>query len=243
MKEQDQNTTVAMTQVNTSPDPSWKGLYRAGGITAFLYLILGIVTPGLMFLFNNYNTEMDGAATLNFIAANKTWWLVLQSLTLRPSILMVIVLVTIYIALKHLNKSLAMLGTVITCICQILFAAYYPILLGLVYLSDKYAVAMDAAQRVMFSTAAESLLAVNNAFNPIYESIFAIGVLFISLAMLKGVFHKVVAYLGIAAFAAAIIAMVLWPVIGISYFWWWFVFLIWFVAVGWKLFRLGGKRL
>jgi len=60
-----------------------------------------------------------------------------------------------------------------------------------------------------------------------------------SLVMPKGVFHKSVAYLGIATFAAAIIALALFPIIGLTYFWWWAVFAIWFIAVGWKLYRLG----
>jgi len=83
------------------------------------------------------------------------------------------------------------------------------------------------------------LLAQNNAFNPVYESLFAAGILILSLVMLKGVFPRWVAYLGIATFPACIAAMSLWPLVGLNYFWWWAFFTVWFVAVGLKLLRLG----
>jgi hypothetical protein len=60
--------------------------------------------------------------------------------------------------------------------------------------------------------------------------------------MLKGLFDKWVAYLGMATCVAAFIALPLWPVIGVGYLWWWLFFFIWFLAVGWKLYRLGGIR-
>jgi hypothetical protein len=125
----------------------------------------------------------------------------------------------------------------VTITCQILFMAYYPILLGLVQLSNQYAKAAEAQQNAL-ATAAEALIAQNSAFNPIYESLFAIGILIFSLVMRKGVFPKSVAYLGIAIAPIAIIALALWPVVGIGYFWWWLFFAVWFIAVGRKLFRL-----
>ncbi len=57
--------------------------------------------------------------------------------------------------------------------------------------------------------------------------------------MLKGVFHKSIAYLGIATFVAAITAMALFPLIGVAYLWWWTILTVWLIAVGWKLYRLG----
>lgn len=59
--------------------------------------------------------------------------------------------------------------------------------------------------------------------------------------MLKGVLPKSLAYLGIAAFVGAVVGWALQPVLGIAYLWWWFLFMILFVAVGWRLYRLGGS--
>jgi hypothetical protein len=145
----------------------------------------------------------------------------------------------LYIALKHLNKSYAAVGAVVAIATQLLFLAYFPIVMGLVYLSDQYVAATTDAQRITFTTAAEGLVAQNNAFGP-SETVFAVSILIISLVMLKGVFHKGVAYLGITTFVAAIVGEALQPILGISYFWWWILFMIWFIAVGWKLYRLAG---
>lgn len=219
-------------------DLSWKGLYKAGGISAFLYVILGIIVPAVLIFSTKYDFDMDGAALLKFIAATKNWFLIFQTLVLAPGILAVVTFVALFAALKHLDKGYAALGVTVAITMQILFVAYYPVLLGLVHMGGQY-MAATPAQQTAFATAAEALIAQNNAFNPIYEGVFAISILIISLVMLKGVFHKIVAYLGIATCAAAYIGLALWPLVGVAYFWWWFFFVIWFIAVGWKLYRLG----
>lgn len=223
---------------STGPDPSWRVLYKAGGISAFLYIILALIIPTLMVLIPRYDFKLDGPALLQFIASNRTWWMFLQSLVLETGILLIVTFAALYVALRHINKSYAAIGTLIAVTCQVLYMAYYPVLLGLVYLSDQYKAANEAQQKVL-ATAAEALIAQNNAFNPIYESLFAVGILILSLVMLKGVFHKSVAYLGIATFVTAITAMALFPVIGVGYLWWWAILTVWLIAVGWKLFRIG----
>jgi hypothetical protein len=228
----------SVEDANTGPDPSWRGLYKAGGISAFLYIILALLGPALMVLIPQYDFKLDGSALLQFIASNKTWWMFLQALVLESSILAIVTFVALFAALKHISKSFSAIGAVVAVTSLILFMAYYPVLLGLVYLSDQYKAATDTQQKVL-ATAAEALIAQNNAFNPIYESLLAIGILILSLVMLKGVFHKSIAYLGIATCAAAIIALALSPIIGLNYFWWWAFFTVWFIAVGWKLYRLG----
>jgi hypothetical protein len=223
------------------PDPSWKGLYKVGGISAILYIVLALVAPTLQVLSMKYfelTTEYNGAEFLQFIAENRFWWLILQTLVLGTSILAIMTFVALFVALKHIDKSYAAVGAVIAVTCQLLFMAYYPVLLGTVYLSDKFVTA-SVNQQAILATAAESLMAINNAFNPLYESLFGVSILFFSLVMLKGVFHKSIAYLGVATCVVAFIAIALWPIINVNYFWWWALFFIWFTAVGWKLYRLG----
>ncbi len=239
-KEENMNTSVQqpVKEIVNGPDPSWRGLYRAGGISSFLYIVFSLIIPTILVMTRHYDFKMDGTSLLTFIAANKVWWMLLQSLVLETSILAIITFVALFVALKHINKSIAALGSLITVVCQILFMAYYPVLLGLVQLSNQYVISAET-ERKFIAAAAEALIAQNNAFNPVYESLFAIGIMIISLVMLKGVFHKSVAWLGIAIAPAAIIALTLWPLIGVGYFWWWILFVIWFVAVGCKLYMLG----
>ena len=231
----------AAEKVAAVVDPSWKGLYKVGGISAILYMVLALVVPTIQVLTMEYferTAEYGGAEFLQFIAENRFWWLTAQTLLLGGSILAIVGFVALFVALKHIDKSYAALGAVLAVTSQILFIAYYPVLLGTIYLSDKFVTA-SAEQQVLLGTAADSLMAINNAFNPLYEPLLAVSILIFSLVMLKGVFHKSIAYLGIATCAAAFIAMSLWPIVGVGYFWWWAFFFIWFLAVGWKLYQLG----
>jgi hypothetical protein len=221
-----------------SPDSSWRGLYLAGGVSVILYVLLAIVAPAVLFWIAHYDTSMDAETTLRFISQNRTWWMVEQTLTLGPSIISIVVFLALFVSLKNVNKSFALIGSGIAIVCQILFVAYYPVLIGLTYLSDQYMKVVSEAQRAVLVSAAEGLLAQNNAFNPLYEGVFAVSILILSLVMLKGVFPKATAIMGIATSAAAVTALSLQSILGIGYFWWWFFFLIWFVLVGWKLFRM-----
>lgn len=70
LKKRNVNSEESMV---ASPDASWRGLYRAGGISAFLYVILGIIIPGLLFIGSSYSRDMNGDALLQFIASNRIW--------------------------------------------------------------------------------------------------------------------------------------------------------------------------
>jgi hypothetical protein len=68
-----------------------------------------------------------------------------------------------------------------------------------------------------------------------------VGILIISLVMLKGVFPKGVAYLGIATGVVGIFSEALRPVIGFAYIVFFVLEVIWLIAVGWRLYRLGSS--
>jgi len=234
-------SVISKENAVTGVDPSWKGLYKVGGISAILYIVLALAVPTVQVLTMEYfelSAEYGGAEFLQFIADNRLWWLILQTVVLGTSVLAIVAFVALFVALKQVDKSYAALGAVVAVTCQLLFMAYYPVLLGTIYLSDKFVTA-TASQQAMLGAAAESLIAMNNAFNPLYESLFGISILIFSLAMLKGVFHKSIAYLGVATCVAAFIALSLWPIVGVNYLWWWVFFFVWFTAVGWKLYQLG----
>lgn len=163
--------------------------------------------------------------------------MILQTTVLGTSFLAIVVFAALYIALKEVNKGFALIGTVIAIVCHILFIAYYPVILGLTHLSKLY---MEAAggEAASMASSADALLAMNNAFNPLYESVFAVSVLILSLVMLKGVFRKVTAYLGIFTAVCGFIALGLFKFIGIGYLWWRVPFMGWFTTVGVRLLKL-----
>lgn len=232
-------TQQFLEEALAGPDPSWKGFYRAGGIAAFLYVLLGLIVPTVMVDIVQYDFDLHGEAFLQFVGTHKSWFIALQTMVLGAGILAVVTFAALFLALKHVNKSYAALGALVAITMQILFVAYYPVVLGQAYMSEQYLTGGPAQQAELIASI-EVLVAQINQFNPLYESVFAISILILSLVMLKGVFHKAVGYLGIFTFVAAFVGFALWPVIGVAYFFWWLPFMAWYIAVGWKLYRLGG---
>jgi hypothetical protein len=226
-----------------SPDPSWRDLYRAGGISAFLYIVLLIVPIVFIFILPQPPIS-GGAATLQYIASNKVLYITELLLFLAPSVVAMIVFLALYKALEHVNKSLAAIGALIGIASQIIGLAFNsspPSLNGaLVILSDQYTAAINAVQRAAFATSAESLIAATNVVNA-SGILFSIGILIISIVMLRGVFNKGIAYLGIVTGVIAILSEAFRPLISFGYIVFFILEVIWLIAVGWKLFRLGGK--
>jgi hypothetical protein len=107
-----------------------------------------------------------------------------------------------------------------------------------VYLSDQYVAATTDEQRAALAAAAEGFIAQNIIPNA-PGILTPVGILILSFVMLRGVFHKGVAYLGIATGAIGTVSEALRPLLGLGYIGYGLLLPIWFLAVGWKLYRLG----
>ena len=227
-------------ETEASPDPSWRGLYRAGGVSATLFVVPVLVAIVLVVVAPP-PVNADGAATLQYVASHKVLYVIEQILWLAPSAFALVVFLALYQALKHLNKSYAALGALAGIVSWALTLAI-PTTGGgapiLVYLSDHYMAAATAAQHTAFATAAEVFIAENNITGAV-GILTPVGMLILSLVMLKGVFPKGIAYLGIVTGALGIVSEALRPILGPGYFVYGLLLPIWFLAVGWKLYRLG----
>lgn len=185
-----------------------------------------------------------GVATLQWIASNKAAYTLELILFVVPSVLAMVVFLALYMALKHVNKSLAAIAALIAIASEVTAAAVnsspQSLNAALILLSDQYAAATAEAQRLAFATAAESLIATTNAVN-LAGIMLEVGILITSVVMLKGVFPKGVAYLGIVTGVVGIFSEALRPVIGFAYIVFFVLEVIWLIAVGWRLYRLGSS--
>jgi Domain of unknown function (DUF4386) len=230
-------------EAGDTPDPSWRGLYWAGSVAAVLYVIL-IVAPLVLLIIVPPPPSSGGAATLLYIASHKAVYLIELVSFVGLSVPAIVVFMALYEALKHLNKSYAAIGAIIAIASEVIALALNdspPSLNGgLVYLSDQYMTATTAAQHVALATAAESLIAVTNAVASC-GILTALGILILSLVMLKGVFNKGVAYLGIITGVLGIFSEALRPFLSAPFILYGVLLPTWFLAVGWKLYRLGSS--
>lgn len=221
------------------PDPSWSGLYRAGGLSAGLFVVLLVAAIALAIATEQPPTS-GGAATLEYIAAHRAVYILHQQLWLVPGFFAMVTYLALYVALKHVNKSYAALGAVVGGVAWALTLAMPTTSTGapaLVYLSDQYVATIDPAQRATFVAAAENLIALN--LTPTAVGVLTtVGMLVMSTVMLQGVFHKGVAYLGMVTGALGIVSEALRPVLAGGYSVYGVLLLIWMSAIGWKLCRL-----
>ena len=241
--------TTESTRERNIPDQSWKSLYKAGGISGVLVGILLIIAIVLISITPQAPTS-GGIATLEYIASNRLVYIVGQVVGIAPVFLEIVVFLALLMALKGFNKSAAAIGSVLAIVSQAVVLASVNFG-GLVNLSDNYMVAVTDAQRAVFANAAEWAIAFNNSVSAsgidVIMTSGAIGVLILSFLMLKGVFQKGIAVLGIiagvlgiiSAFGVFISPLPVTPQLGIGYTLYAFILTIWLVAVGIKLYKLG----
>ncbi|MDI3212146.1 DUF4386 family protein [Arthrobacter sp. AL12] len=220
---------------------TWRRLYFWAGISSVLFVALLILA--LVLDFAAPPPVHGGAGTLEFIARNKGNYVAEQLLWIVPSILPVLVFVALFVALAPLDKSLALLATVVGGLSWTLILAV-PVTsrgsLVLVYLSDRYAEADDDAARLRYATAAEAIVAENNT-PAVVGVLSALGILLVSVVMLQGVLPRTLAWLGIATGGLGVVAEALRHAVP-EFYWGYGVLLwVWFVAVGFALIRLAAR--
>ncbi|MDZ4090767.1 MAG: DUF4386 family protein [Arthrobacter sp.] len=228
----------------TAPSPdgqTWRQLYVWAGTASVLFVALLILA--LVLDFAAPPPVHGGAETLEFIAQNKGVYLAEQLLWIVPNILPVLVFVALFVALAPLDKSMALLATVIGGLSWALILAV-PVTsrgsLVLVYLSDRYTAAGDDAARLRYATAAEAVVAENNT-PAVVGVLSALSILLISVVMLRGVLPRTLAWLGIATGGLGVVAEALRHAVP-EFYWGYGVLLwVWFVAVGLALIRLAAR--
>jgi hypothetical protein len=150
----------------------------------------------------------------------------------------------LYPALKPVDRSLAALGCTVGGVAWALTLAMPTTSTGapaLVYLSDQYAATNNPALRIALVGAAEGLIAINRTPTAV-GVLTTVGMLIVSLVMLRGVFPRWIAYLGIATGILGVASEALRPVIEGGYGVYGLLLLVWTAAVGWRLNGLVATR-
>jgi hypothetical protein len=110
----------------------------------------------------------------------------------------------------------------------------------LLMLSDSYASATTDAARAAFLASAETMIAYNES--PATLGVMqALGVLLVSWVMLRGVFSRGLAWLGIVTGAIGIVCEALRPWLGIVYSLYGILLFVWIIWVAWALWQLAAK--
>ena len=178
-----------MTISAVDPDGRW--LYRTGGISA---LSLGIGYVVIIALYVRIGAPPSGVeARLAYLAGNTTSWWAILGLSVLTDFLFVPVALSLYVALKEVNRNVMLLATACVAMFVVLdLAITWTNYAALITLSGRYAKAASEFQRAAVIAAAgypcvvleSSLLFVYNTL------VLAVGILMTGFVMLNGALSR-----------------------------------------------------
>jgi hypothetical protein len=186
-------------------DAETRGQYRAGGISA---IALGMSYIVITALYVPGGAPPSGTeAWLEYLSARTTAWWAILGLSVLTDFLFLVVAA----ALKRINRNALLVGIGLVVSFVVLdLAVTWPTYASLITLSGNYAAATSDAQRAAIVTASRGSTAVlaSTLFGVYTILVPSVGILIISLGMLKGEFGKVTACSGVASGILGIVAVV-----------------------------------
>lgn len=229
----------ASAPANEQADAAWKPLYRIAAVVALLSVAF-IVVAGIVLVVNPIPTTMVGWYDL----FNQSWLrglLAADLMMLASYVLLGVIYVALYGALRHVNQPFMALATAFAFVGMVAYIAANPAF-SMLSLSHQYAAATTVAERTALLGAGQAIIAnwTGTAFNVAYflGAMFAI---IVSLVMLRSkVFSKATGY---AALAMGVLTLV--PAsagtVGIVFSLLALVpTMVWYILLAWRFFQLGG---
>jgi hypothetical protein len=233
-----------------SVDHSWNAVYKVGGVA---FLIIGI-----WYALGNYWGYIFGIPASGFatppIATSEAYFNVLANYPFASTIfysmysltdfLAIPALVALYLALKGINKNSMLVAMGLVAVWAFLDVGVTEFnSLTLISLAQSYNAATDVTQRAAYLAASNYALAAIPIATFYSYFIGSLGFLIASIVMLRGVFRKVVALIGIVCNLLGIIsafvlfapdlAQLIFPTLNL--------YGLWNILVGAQLIRLGNR--
>ena len=228
-------------QVASHVDPSWKGMYRVGGIGLLLFGLI-YLTNLTLGIYGGIPGATDSVQYLQSLAAHPSLAQVSYGLFSLSDFLLVPAVFALYLALKHIAKNTMLVATGLMAVFVVVDLAITEAnSLTLVALTQHAAAATSATARAAYLAGANYALA-TVALATFYSWVISsVGVLIISIVMLKGVFTKLTAYLGIVVGIVGTVAgfYVYVPALTVLTALTLVAFGLWCVLAGIRLYRLG----
>jgi len=223
---------------------NWTGICRPAGVAAFIFLAYCLATMVQIGIFGGPPDSV--AEAFRILQQNKLLGLLrLDFATVLVLPLYYLLFFGLFAALKDTDRTHATIATVLVFLGVTLVLAM-PTALPLMALSDKYAIATSEAMKAHFLAAGEAVLATDiwhgtGAY--MGGLLVQTGAVWISVVMLRGVFGKMTAYLGIITHGLDLVhilfapflpkvAAILMIVSGLGY-------PVWLFLVGRRLLQLG----
>ncbi len=189
----------AAEKTKVQADSRWNGLYRTGGVCIFLTGLIYIACV-LITIVLGFPPVSDSEPYLKSLAAHSISAMIFFGLFALSDLLLLPAVLALYFALKPFAGNAMLIATVL----MLLFAVMDLSItesnsLTLASLTQHYAASTTDLQRSAYLAAEYYALATLPLATFYSFVVSSIGLLIIGLIMLKGVFDKASAYLGIVA--------------------------------------------
>lgn len=197
-------------------DRQWKDLYRSGGLACLLVAALITFAVIAYFIWPYTPGVVSTENILVRLQTNRLGGLIaLDVLTLVIVLLNLLSLLALYVALKRVNQSYALIALALGIIAVAALIEARPVA-EMVSLSEKYAAATSAVARSQYLAAGDALLELFSGTAWMIETFcLVLSGLISSLLMLRSpIFGKTTAYVGIVTSLFGLGFVI--PVIGIS---------------------------
>ncbi len=193
---------------SVGPDARW--LYRVGGVSA---LVLGVAYIVIFPLYAHVGappTGGRGEVWLTYLEGKTTVWWAILALSVLTDLLFVPVALSLYLALKEIHRDAMLVATAFVGLFVVLdLAVTWSHYASLLTLSGQHAAATSDIQRASDVAAATYASAVLSSRLIVVYAIMTLSfaILLIGFVMLKGVFSRTTAYLGVATGILGIVSL------------------------------------
>jgi hypothetical protein len=221
---------------NNDIDASWKGAFKAGGISL---VAAGVV----LFLFFVALLILQTSPTLTpeMVLDNPLPPVSLYTLAVFGELLLLPGGLGLYVSLKQVKKGTMLMGTALWLMAVLSFLVSRTQVIALQSLSGGYQAATNQAMQTAYLVSAEHAIGLSNTFSNIALLLLGIASIIIGSVMLKGFFGKGVGYLVVISGALTLIGalgilfepMTILVLFGLT------LGAVWQIIVGVKLYKLG----
>lgn len=209
-----QSASVHLPASAAIADPRWKDLYRVGGYTSIILFIIPLIAVTAYFIWPYVPGQAAMTEIFTLIQENPLGaFFALDTPVLLGAVLTIPVVVALYVALKSVNESYALLALVLGALATAALIPARPIT-EIVALSHLYTAAETAVEQERYLAAAEALIQTfHGSAWLVYMALTATSFLMSAFLMLQStIFPRPTAYVGIVA--NLLIAGIFVPVVG-----------------------------
>ena len=217
-------------------DPSWRGVYKASGLSLFAGGAIIVV-----FLLSVFIMQVPLPDTPQVFLENPMPPVILYSLAALGEFLLMPGVLGLYLSLKDVKKTHMLIGTAVWLAAIPMFLVSRGQIISLLPISASYTATTSEIMKAAYVASVELAIDAANIYVAMALALLGVGFVIIGRVMLKGVFGKGTGYLVIVAGILILLGTcgVVLEVLAILTLFGLVLTAVWQIVVGAKLYKLG----